>query len=115
MRYIRKARLSDAEHRIDEGSIGGHVRQQEQDVVRTECRVGGEGGEELVAEHLHLAHRRVAAMYRERVVDRVCRECDGSGERALRSPLNAESDIRLKAREDRSRVVVRAMVLFPRE
>ena len=60
--------LTRSEHRLDIGRVALHVRGQHHHLVRSQRRVGGEAGEQLVMEDFHLAQRRVGDMYLQRAV-----------------------------------------------
>ncbi len=118
VRNARSAVRSAAEHRVDEGRVGVDVRRHHDHVVRVERRVRIEQREQLIVQHLHLAHRAVAGVDDDRRVvgpERQSAGCPPASRRDAPGSACRTGGRRAawRPRRDRGRVVVGFLVVDP--
>ena len=58
------------ENRLDIGCVAADLRDHYENILAAQILVAIEQGQQVVVQHLAFAHRAVAQVYRDRVVDR---------------------------------------------
>ena len=108
---VRALAPGGSEHGIDEGSVGVDRGGHDHDVVRLQARVAVEQGQQLVVQHLDLAHRAVAGVHGDGSIRGGDRQ--GRTRGMVRAAVAQGEDVGLQRRQHAARTRITVQVAVP--